>query len=83
MLQLQFVPTAPGLHSGTLQFASNAGSLSVGLAGEGRAAPATSPSTSVGSSGTPVNSGGGGSLDASAVLLLLLALLNTGRRRFQ
>ena len=83
MLQLQFVPSAPGPQTGSLGFTSNAGSLSVALAGEGRAAPVISPSASAGASGAPVNSGGGGALDAHALALVMLLVIWTGAcRRF-
>ncbi len=85
MLQLQFAPTAAGSQSGTLAFASNAGSLAVGLTGEGVAATASNQNPNqnpnVASVGAPSNAGGGGTLQIEVLLLLFIALLYAHRLR--
>ena len=82
MLQLQFVPTAAGSQSGTLAFASNAGSLAVSLAGEGVAAPVSNQNQNpnVASVGAPSNAGGGGTIEIGVILLLFIALVYADRR---
>jgi hypothetical protein len=75
LLQVQFAPTTAGAQSGTLAFSSNAGSLAVGLSGEGVAAAAsTQTQTPAASSaaGAPLNAGGGGSTTPAVVAVLML-----------
>ena len=79
LLQLQFSPTSPGAPTGTLTFASNAGELSVALAGEAVAAPPGNQIVAVGGS-APSNTGGGGSAHPAVVCVLLLALGVIARR---
>jgi hypothetical protein len=82
MLQLQFAPTASGAQSGTLSFASNAGSLAVTLAGEGVAAPTAAASNpNVNSVGAPLNAGGGGALEPGSLLLLIMMIGIMARRQ--
>ncbi len=79
VLQVLFTPSAPGSQSGTLSFASNAGSLTVSLTGEGLTAPPASQNVTTGA--TPMNAGGGGAFEPSVLLLLMLAIRTMTRRR--
>jgi hypothetical protein len=82
LLLVEFAPMASGAATGTLSIVSNAGTLSVALAGDGFAAP--NAGRDVGAGGAPSNTGGGGTLgpDVLALLLALAALARyrTGRR---
>jgi len=80
LMQLQFSPASPGAQTGTLIFASNAGELSVALAGEALAAPPTNQIISVGG-GAPSNTGGGGFIHPAALWMLLLSLGLISRQR--
>ncbi len=82
MLQVQFAPTVSGAHSGTLSFASNAGSLAVALTGEGIATATATANQNVSSVGTPVNAGGGGGVGPGCFLLILAIGTLARRRRF-
>ena len=72
LLEVLFIPSASGSQSGTLTLASNAGNLTVSLAGEGLTLPPRNQNAS--SAATPLNAGGGGAFEPSVLLLLLLML---------
>ena len=77
-LEVLFAPSTPGHQTGTLTLASNAGTLTVSLAGD--SVPAPPASQNVGSSGAPVNAGAG-AFDPSLLLLLILVSILITRRR--
>ena len=68
LLLVEFAPMASGAASGTLSIVSNAGTLSVALAGDGFAAP--NAGRDVGAGGSPSNTGGGGTLGPDVLALL-------------
>ncbi len=79
LLEVLFAPSAAGSQSGTLSVVSNAGNLTVNLAGEALTAPTANQN--VGSNGTPQNAGGGGALEPSALLLLLVLAIGIMARQ--
>ena len=76
-LEVLFAPSAPGPQLGTLSLASNAGTLTVSLAGVSVPAP---PANQNVSSATPMN-GGAGALEPGALLLLLILAIRTMTRQ--
>ena len=79
VLEVLFAPSTPGHQTGTLTLASNAGTLTISLAGDSVPAPPTNQN--VASAVTPMNAGGGGAFDPSVLLLLMLAIGIMARQR--